>query len=227
MAWRLARSLVTLRVEVNQRWPNRSKVSDGTVGDAEHSTRASDHNPNSAGVVRALDITADGIDAGWYAEHLRMLGAGGHPALRGYGYVIFDGRTAGATNAWRWKPYTGPSKHTHHIHVSVGRDPAQYDSTAPWWITNSKDDPLAALSDTEQRELLSRVRATENHAAAAAMLATSVDQRCARLEASVHGTDDKTRADSIWWKVRYLYGEVLDGDNAARLRVILRKFGVS
>lgn len=33
MAWRLAKSLVTLREQVNALSPNRSRVSDGTIGD--------------------------------------------------------------------------------------------------------------------------------------------------------------------------------------------------
>jgi len=42
MSWRLARSLEPLRNEVNAAAPNRSKASDGTIGDTAHSSRASD-----------------------------------------------------------------------------------------------------------------------------------------------------------------------------------------
>ena len=59
MAWRLARSLETLRAQINALSPNRSKASDGTIGDAAHSARTSDHNPDGGGVVRALDLTHD------------------------------------------------------------------------------------------------------------------------------------------------------------------------
>ena len=45
MTWRLARSLETLRAQINRIAPNRSKVSDGTIGDAKHASRSSDHNP--------------------------------------------------------------------------------------------------------------------------------------------------------------------------------------
>ena len=59
MAWRLARSLDTFGMQMDALWPNRSKVSDGTIGDTAHSHRKSDHNPNSAGVVTARDVTHD------------------------------------------------------------------------------------------------------------------------------------------------------------------------
>jgi hypothetical protein len=66
MAWRPAKSLIQLRDQINQIAPNRSKASDGTIGDAAHASRASDHNPwvreGDAGVVTAIDITHDPDD---------------------------------------------------------------------------------------------------------------------------------------------------------------------
>jgi hypothetical protein len=79
MAWRNCNAfLLALAAEVNACWPNRDKASDGTVGDAAHATRTSDHNPfivvDGIGVVRARDIDKDGIDAAWLAEYLRQFG---------------------------------------------------------------------------------------------------------------------------------------------------------
>jgi hypothetical protein len=56
---RLARSLETLRHQVDQLAPNRDKDSDGWIGDTSHQARKSEHNPDANGVVRALDITND------------------------------------------------------------------------------------------------------------------------------------------------------------------------
>lgn len=207
-SWRPARSLLVLRGEIDTRWPGRSKRSDGMVGDLEHQSRggASDHNPNWAGVVRAMDITCAGIDGSWYAEHLRDLGAAGHPALRNGGVVIYNRRVASSTRGWSWRAYTGANAHDHHVHVSVSKDPAGYDSTAPWGITtNDKDTFMPALTHDEQREILDRLR---------------------RLEEKVAGTDTATRSTSIWWRVQYIHDELLDGDNKVRLRRILAKFGV-
>ncbi len=43
MSWRLAKSLVSLRNELNTAYGGRSKVSDGSIGDLAHSSRVSDH----------------------------------------------------------------------------------------------------------------------------------------------------------------------------------------
>lgn len=45
MTWRLARGLEHLRAQVNTKWSNRSKDSDGSIGDEAHASRSSDHNP--------------------------------------------------------------------------------------------------------------------------------------------------------------------------------------
>lgn len=43
--WRAAACLLKLRNQVNAMAPSRLKKSDGIVGDADHQTRDSDHNP--------------------------------------------------------------------------------------------------------------------------------------------------------------------------------------
>ena len=53
MTWRLARALEQLRSQVNEKWPNRSKNSDGSIGDTSHAARPSDHNPDRAEIVHA------------------------------------------------------------------------------------------------------------------------------------------------------------------------------
>jgi hypothetical protein len=54
MAWRVAKSLLTLREQVDAMAPNRNKSSDGTIGDQSHRSRNSDHNPNADGVAVAV-----------------------------------------------------------------------------------------------------------------------------------------------------------------------------
>lgn len=122
---------VTLRAQVNARWPERDKRSDGWIGDSSHSSRTSDHNPDWSdplhpGVVRAIDIDEDLIGpdfadpdiADRFAEELRTCGAIGEPRLR---YVIFERRIAQASLGWAWRPYSGPNPHDLHIHVSFTR----------------------------------------------------------------------------------------------------------
>ena len=150
MSWRLAKSLETLRNQVNAAYPNRSKVSDGTIGDAAHAASASDHNPNRNGVVCALDLTHDparGFDAHALAEHLRV---NRHPNLR---YVISNARIAGAHTGWQWRPSVG---HYQHCHISVGTHGVgdgqtydNYDSTQAWDIGIKKGDSGMIIQNAE------------------------------------------------------------------------------
>ncbi len=149
--WRLARSLAALFDEVDSRWPGRSRLTDGSIGNAAHSARKSDHNPNEAGVVCAVDITncdPDGKDDGSYdddvaeviAERIR---AAQDPRVK---YVIWRGRmfssySKSGAPAWTWRPYSGPNGHFSHVHVSVQPDSERYDSTAPWFAPDPDSDP--------------------------------------------------------------------------------------
>lgn len=139
--WRNCAASSALLAEVNGRWPRRDKASDGSIGDAAHASRSSDHNPwikkappAGMGIVRARDIDVGGVDMAWLMEHLRRLGEKGDPRLAGGGYLIFNGRIT--TPDFRgWKTYTGSNKHTKHGHVSFTRDPAGFDLAASWGIT--------------------------------------------------------------------------------------------
>lgn len=138
--WRVAKSLEVLRHQINNMAPNRSKASDGSIGDSAHASRNSDHNPwiveAGVGVVTARDITHDaahGCDANILAEKIRQ---SRDPRVK---YIIWNRRIAasspiGGQPAWAWRAYTGKNGHTHHIHISVKSDDASYDSEKPWDI---------------------------------------------------------------------------------------------
>lgn len=140
MAWRLARSLEHLRVQVNAAWSSRSKDSDGSIGDLRHQHEAtSDHNPwvtdGDMGVVTAIDITHDpvhGFNSYAFAEMLR---ANRDPRLK---YVISNRRIfsgAGQSQpAWVWRPYSGSNPHDHHVHISVKASKTEYDGIQDWNI---------------------------------------------------------------------------------------------
>lgn len=147
--WRVARSLEVLRAEVNALAPNRSKASDGTIGDRAHAESSSDHNPNKQGVVCALDLTHDpghGADMHVLAEAVRR---SNHPALK---YIIWDRHIWSVARASEgWRRYSGSNPHTRHMHVSVGRGPdgrstGPYDDTSPWGITHNEEDTVIGLS---------------------------------------------------------------------------------
>lgn len=110
-SWRLAPSLAQLRDEINTRWPARSKRSDGTIGDTAHQASRSEHNPDSDGIVRAIDITTDGINV------QQLLDATiGDDRVH---YVIHNRSIWSRAHGWRKRPYTGPNPHTSHVHISI------------------------------------------------------------------------------------------------------------
>lgn len=154
MQWRLAHGLEKLRSQVNAKWPGRSKDSDGSIGDAAHASRSSDHNPwvtdpPGPNVVTAIDITHDprnGFDSYAFAD---MLLTKKDPRIK---YVISNRRIASGNDGpspWSWRPYSGANPHNHHVHISIKSDKAHYDSTADWAIDASAlpaPDPAAPAS---------------------------------------------------------------------------------
>lgn len=149
MTWRLARSLMALRAQVNAAWPNRNKAADGTIGDAAHSTRASDHNPDSNDVVAAIDITDDdsvGADMAKVSENLRK---SKDPRIK---YVIHGGRYFSPKTGWQWRTYTGINAHKQHMHVSV--QSYNYDQTYDWQIgPEAGDDDMPQFNEEEEKTL--------------------------------------------------------------------------
>ncbi len=138
--WRIAKTLLRMREQINAKAPNRNKASDGAIGDTNHQNRSSDHNPwvidGPNGVVTAIDVTHSpdkGCDADRIAESLR---ASRDSRIK---YIIWNKRIVssypqGGTAAWTWRRYTGRNGHTHHVHISVNPEKAKYDSTQDWAV---------------------------------------------------------------------------------------------
>jgi hypothetical protein len=129
MAWRNAPSVAAGLGEATTRWPGRSKAGDGTIGNAEHAARQSDHNPNSQGVVHAFDLTHDpdhGVDCERLSAHLV---ARRDPRVK---YIIWNRRICNSKD-WIWRPYNGQNPHTRHMHVSILDTPAAEINTTSWW----------------------------------------------------------------------------------------------
>jgi hypothetical protein len=121
--WKLVPAGVTLRDQVNRRFPRRDKASDGTVGDRSHAARASDHNPDPNGWVHAIDIDDDlGApgDAQRLADQLLEYAKSGKPGANRIRYVVYNDKIASGTypgTFWTWRP-SGERKHRNHIHIS-------------------------------------------------------------------------------------------------------------
>ena len=131
MSWRLAESLKRLREQINAAYPNRDRTSDGSIGDTSHSARKSDHNPNPAGVVCAIDIDRDLLDDHDAREIVNALQASKDKRIK---YIIFERQITVKGDVTQWKPYAGANAHNHHVHISVSSDPALYDNRDDWQI---------------------------------------------------------------------------------------------
>jgi hypothetical protein len=153
MSWRIAKSLNKLLAQLNASFPNRSKVSDGAIGDADHASRGSDHNPwvkdsRGVGIVTARDFTFDdnpadgvGINGEWLAN---ALVASRDPRIK---YVIWNRRIVSSKQQpWQWRPYTGKNAHQHHVHVSVMPDEALFDDESEWNLNEAARGPVTTDS---------------------------------------------------------------------------------
>lgn len=130
MSYFLSPALFTLRAQIDKKHPKRDRRSDGWIGDAAHSARKSEHNPDwsDGGIVRAIDVDKDGVDMDAIIEMFIN-------DPRAW-YVIWQGRirygkyVTGVPQGW--KTYTGANKHTMHAHFSV-RKVGNYDRQSKAW----------------------------------------------------------------------------------------------
>ena len=113
-----------LREMIDDAYPDRDRKSDGWIGDAAHSNRKSDHNPDKAnGIVRAIDVDKN-LDSrpstgAYLADQIRDCAKAGDKRIS---YVIYAGKIASAKKSWRWRPYDGINRHDHHIHISFTKE---------------------------------------------------------------------------------------------------------
>lgn len=113
----------TLRNQINNRWKSRDKKSDGWIGDLAHQGRPSDHNPDSRGLVHAIDIDEDlrgsKNDNIWLADQIianARMRRSGSDRLK---YVVYEDLIASGSypsTFWTWR---GDNYgHTIHMHIS-------------------------------------------------------------------------------------------------------------
>jgi hypothetical protein len=145
---RPAHASLLIKQEVLNLRPQLDPAGFGMIGDHAHSQRISDHNPElhfqdgkPYWIVRAIDIPLEVGDGNRrFAEAMRKEAKGSrkrrpHPAFGTVGYIISDSRIASHRTHWNWVDYNGPDPHTGHVHLSWGRRPAAFDSTAPFHLT--------------------------------------------------------------------------------------------
>ena len=112
-----------LREQFDDSYPDRDRTSDGWIGNRAHQNRASDHNPDAEGIVRAIDIDRDLSGKAKpdlmpdLADQIR------HAAKsdKRIAYIIFAGKIASPRMGWRWRKYSGINPHTKHCHISFSK----------------------------------------------------------------------------------------------------------
>ena len=120
MTAKLCKAGQQLRLQIDDSYPDRDRTSDGWVGDVRHSARTSDHNPDSEGIVRAIDIDRDLAGKKKpdlmpdLADQIRLCAK----SDKRISYIIFNGKIASSRMGWRWRKYSGINPHTKHCHVS-------------------------------------------------------------------------------------------------------------
>lgn len=114
----LAKSQRILRDDnLDKRWPNRDRSSDGWIGDQSHAQTGppeqggSDHNENRRGIVDGLDVDVDGIHVPTVIASMLV-----HPSTR---YVIFRRRIMSSQRGFLPVAYTGKNAHDKHMHRSI------------------------------------------------------------------------------------------------------------
>lgn len=125
----VAKNIRTYITQLNKLAPRRSRRSDGTIGDAAHASRKSDHNPWFRSTVTAVDITHD-PENGMSCDTLAAaLVANRDARLK---YVIWNRRIfSKRSGRWAWRSYSGSNPHTSHLHLSVQPNDSVNDAR-PW-----------------------------------------------------------------------------------------------
>ena len=183
-------SLVTLTNELRAHYGNPARTYEFVTG-YKAPSNFSGHNPDSNGVVHAVDIFTDDhgnipeAEGRALAERLRLVGK----ATGRFAYLIHDMSAgapqpmiAGDHTGWLWAAYGGADAHSDHIHLSIADgywgDPCNVpayvtNDTSRWGVTggaNPQADTitpileegfLMALSHEEQVEALGLLRKIE------------------------------------------------------------------
>lgn len=130
--WYVDKGLATLIRQLKTRFPG---IVIGTIGDPDHSSRLSDHNPEADGSVDAADPMLGSsftkADAIWLWNTLRRY------KDRRIAYIIWDHQIVSSTvSPWVVRTYEGSDPHTGHVHISVND---KHETDASEWKLEEED----------------------------------------------------------------------------------------
>lgn len=164
----LTDGLEHLKLSINERFPNRSKVSDGSWGDKAHKAETSGHNaddttgskpewngdPDNIPEVRAEDVDSDlndpEVTAQNLVDHIRHL-----PSLNEVlRYMIYWEKEYHERNNFEPTPYTGASKHHEHIHFSGAFTQAADNNKTFDYKLDELGDPMPSVDDIWKADVI-------------------------------------------------------------------------
>lgn len=136
--------------------PTRDHTSDGTIGDSAHQKEVSDHNPDSEGAVRAIDVdntlNTPGLTMEDVVQFLLTRGRSG--AEKRITYMIYERRIWSQDNAWKQVAYTGSSPHTEHAHFSFSHNDTLANNKGSFHL----EDIPVALTDDDKAWITDQIR---------------------------------------------------------------------
>jgi len=117
-AW-LSKAAVQMREQIDDSFADRSRKSDGWIGNEKHQNIKSDHNPlPNTNEVCAIDVDAKLCDQPemsiYLAEQIRVAAK----TDKRISYIIHAGKIASAKSFWKFIKYRGINPHHRHIHIS-------------------------------------------------------------------------------------------------------------
>jgi hypothetical protein len=124
---KLSKAAIQLREQLDDSFPDRSRLSDGWIADARHMRGGkSDHCPDAQGWVRAIDVSRGLFQGsepdimGDLVDQFRAVGKS--KSENRINYIIFDGFIYSAKYRFIKRKYTGANKHTKHAHFSFKKE---------------------------------------------------------------------------------------------------------
>lgn len=141
--WRLSGNLVSIRADIKGRWPN---VTVYDIGDTSHQAGTSDHNPDSRGIVCAIDVMFSvGPEASAIVAACR-----GREDLR---YIIHNRTMWHKRDGWKPTTYTGSDPHTNHVHISCEHTTTSDNDRTPLWTIQVEDNDMYLVRQADHNDV--------------------------------------------------------------------------
>lgn len=163
MSYTIPPSLKAIIADANRVAPNRSRASDGTIGDLAHQAQgsSSDHNPDARGIVHAVDVTndpANGMDTWHWGQIVasRMI-AGFETRVEylvsndGQKDVIFHPSVHG--NRWVQNGSSPKQEHRNHLHTSIKYLVSAENDISPYFVDSSIPPPVPTPPTPTEEEM--------------------------------------------------------------------------